>query len=390
MKFKWVKALLWDKNGHFRGKNTEYGVNDFVVLLIWHTFAQIKHEYMSTDEYYIHRCLSLAQLGGYYVAPNPMVGAVLVSEQMKPSGMMQRCIIGEGWHRQYGEAHAEVNCFLDAERRGYTNFRDCTLYVSLEPCSHFGKTPPCARLIIEKGVRRVVAGMRDPNPQVAGKGLKMLQDAGIEVTCGVLEEECRALNKRFLCLHERHRPYVILKWAQSADGFLDRSRTSLKTDGQPVLLSNAVTKQLVHQMRAENMAIMVGTNTAVLDNPRLLTTRWSGRNPIRVVLDRHGRIPADSRIFSMDSETIVYREQTDFPFVLSDLANRGIHSLLVEGGAALLRHILETGLYDEIHVETSHLCLSSGVPAPSIPAGVRREHITQVGTSILCGYLHNP
>lgn len=302
------------------------------------------------------------------MAPNPMVGAVLVRNSDEQ-------ILAEGWHEKYGEGHAEVNCFKHLEESitnhqlPVTNLKDCTLFVSLEPCSHYGKTPPCAKLIIEKGVGRVVVGMLDPNPLVAGKGVQMLRDAGIEVVVGVLETECRELNKRFLCLHEQHRPYVILKWAQTSDGFIDKKRqidTAQHLNGA-LTISTPQTKKLVHKLRAENMAIMVGTNTVLLDNPRLLNTHWEGRNPIRVTLDRHHRIPADARIFSDGIETIVYRERTDWPFVLSDLAARNIHSILVEGGATLLHHILETGVWDEIHVEVApEITIGSGVPAPAI------------------------
>ena len=271
---------------------------------------------------YIAHCIEIARRGEYFVAPNPMVGAVLVRNSDGE-------ILAEGWHERYGEGHAEVNCFKAAESRNteIPEYRNCTLFVSLEPCSHYGKTPPCAKLIIEKGVGRVVVGMLDPNPLVAGKGVQMLRDAGIEVIVGVLEKECRELNKRFLCLHEKHRPYVILKWAQTNDGFIDIKRTN----GSPLKISTPATKEIVHRMRAENMAIMVGTNTVPLDNPRLLNTHWEGRNPIRVTIDRHNRIPADARIFSDESETIVYRECTDWPYILSDLAKRNIHSILVEG-----------------------------------------------------------
>ena len=310
---------------------------------------------------FIARCIEIARRGEYFVAPNPMVGAVLVRNS--------DCIIlAEGWHEKYGEGHAEVNCFKNLEITNHqspiTNLKDCTLFVSLEPCSHYGKTPPCAKLIIEKGVGRVVVGMLDPNPLVAGKGIHMLREAGIEVIVGVMEKECRELNKRFLCLHEKHRPYVILKWAQTADGFIDIRREG----GSPLKISTPATKQIVHRMRAENMAIMVGTNTVLLDNPRLLNTHWEGRNPIRVTLDRHNILPPDARIFSDDSETIVYRNRTDWPFILSDLAGRNIHSILVEGGTTLFRHILETGLWDEIHVEVApELTIGDGVPAPDIP-----------------------
>ena len=305
------------------------------------------------------------------MAPNPMVGAVLVDADGQ--------ILAEGWHEKYGEAHAEVNCFRNYEKTitndqsPITNLKECTLFVSLEPCSHYGKTPPCAKLIIEKGVGRVVVGMLDPNPLVAGKGVQMLRDAGIEVEVGVLEEECRELNKRFLCLHEKHRPYVLLKWAQTADGFVDYNRPigdwSLVNGhlNGALPISTEKTKALVHKMRAENMAIMVGTRTVLLDNPRLLNTHWEGRNPIRVTIDRHHVIPADARILSDEAETIVYREQTDWPFILADLAKRNIHSILVEGGPALLNHILETGLWDEIHIEVApELTIGEGVAAPPV------------------------
>ena len=345
---------------------------------------------------YIAHCVEIARRGEYYVAPNPMVGAVLVRNS-------DGKILAEGWHEQYGGPHAEVNCFRNAEKTLNSQFstlnsqfsilnsqfyKDCTLYVSLEPCSHYGKTPPCARMIIEKGVGRVVVGMRDPNPLVAGNGIRMLREAGIEVVEGVLEQECRELNKRFLCLHEKHRPYVILKWAQTADGFIDGQRDNEQcTKGEhlqgALTISTPATKALVHKMRAENMAIMVGTGTVLADNPRLLTTHWEGRNPIRVTMDRHNRIPHDANIFTTPNSqfstlnsqfyypgidpVIVYRDRTDWAFVLSDLAGRGIHSVLVEGGRRLLEHILATGVWDEIHVEVApELTIGTGVPAPKI------------------------
>ena len=313
---------------------------------------------MTHHEKYIRRCLQLARLGEYYVAPNPMVGAVLV--HVDSAGHDE--IVAEGWHKEYGGPHAEVNCLREAEEKGIVSFEDCTLYVSLEPCSHYGKTPPCARLLIEKKIPRVVIGCMDPNEQVSGRGVRMLHNAGIEVVTGVLEDECRALNKRFMCLHEKHRPYVILKWAQTADGFLDYKERGDK----PLVISNAVTKQLVHQMRAENMAIMVGTRTALLDNPRLLTTRWSGRNPVRVLPDRHHVVPRDFRIFSTESETVVYESNTDWQYILADLAGRGIHSLMVEGGRIWLDTVIESGVWDEMHIEVSPLRIGEGVPAPKI------------------------
>ena len=329
---------------------------------------------MESAKLYIHRCLQLARLGEYYVAPNPMVGAVLVLHNADGD-----VILGEGWHEQYGAPHAEPNCILHAEEAHPEgiDYKQCTLYVSLEPCSHYGKTPPCAELIIRKGIGRVVIGTLDPNPQVAGRGVKMMQDAGIEVLVGVLEAECRELNKRFFCLQEKHRPYVILKWAQTADGYIDwqrgeRQEAKGKEVGEPLVISTPLTKQLVHQQRAENMAIMVGTRTVLLDNPRLLTTHWSGRNPIRITLDRHHILPQESRIFSDESPTIVYSENTDWHYICADLAKRNIHSVLVEGGTTLLQHILDSGIYDEVHIEVSDIPLArtayekpNGVKAPA-------------------------
>lgn len=305
---------------------------------------------MQDFELYIRRCLQLAKLGEYYVAPNPMVGAVLVG-----SGDV---ILGEGWHMQYGDAHAEPNCLRNAEDNHPEgiDYKHCTLYVNLEPCSHYGKTPPCAELIIDKGIGRVVIGCLDPNPQVAGQGVSMLKDAGIKVHVGILEDECRALNKRFICLHENRRPYVILKWAQTADGYIDERRKS----GNPLVISTPLMKQLVHQQRAENMAIMVGTRTVLMDNPRLLTTHWSGRNPIRVTMDRHRILSPDYNIFSSDSETIVYHDNTDWKTMLTDLASRNIHSVLVEGGATFLNSIIASQVYDEVHIEISNEYMGEG------------------------------
>ena len=341
---------------------------------------------------FIAHCIEIARRGEYFVAPNPMVGAVLVGPNTDPSLKGREVILAEGWHEQFGGPHAEVNCFRCAENdvrrtdvRCTKDYKDCTLFVNLEPCSHYGKTPPCAKMIIEKGVGRVVVGMLDPNPLVAGKGVQMLRDAGIDVVVGVMEQECRELNKRFVCLHEKKRPYVVLKWAQTEDGFVDRNRRiedlrfkieDLHLNGA-LAISTEETKKLVHKMRAENMAIMVGTRTVLLDNPRLMNTHWEGRNPIRVTLDRHHVIPSDARIFSDETEgiwqlggikkTIVYRDNTEWEFVLSDLAKRNIHSILVEGGTTLLNHILSTGIWDEIHVEVApELRIGDGVKAPDI------------------------
>ena len=318
---------------------------------------------MLNYETYIYRCLQLARLGEYYVAPNPMVGALIADAEGN--------IVAEGWHRKFGEAHAEVNCFAEYDKRGLTPKGDEVMFVSLEPCSHYGKTPPCADLIIRKGIKHVVVGCLDPNPQVAGNGVRKLREAGIEVTTGILEKECRKLNKRFITLHEKQRPYVILKWAQTADGYLGSKE-------KRVVISNSLTKQVVHKMRAENMSILVGTNTALIDNPKLMNTHWTGRNPVRILLDRHGRVPADYNIFSKDAETIVYRENTDWQFILSDLAKRGIHSILVEGGAMVLNYILSTGIYDEIHIEVNpNMNLGEGIKAPEVQLPKQPDEIIE-------------
>lgn len=307
---------------------------------------------MTTDEKYMRRCLELGQLGCYYVAPNPMVGAVLVSRDGR--------ILAEGWHQAYGGPHAEVNCFAEANALGVSEaaIHEATLYVSLEPCSHYGKTPPCSELIIRKHPARVVAGMADPNPQVSGRGLRMIADAGIDVTCGVLEQECRELNKRFLCLMEKKRPYVILKWAETADGYVDNRTGASDQPASPLIISSPFTKQLVHKMRAENMAILVGANTVKMDHPRLKTTHWAGRDPLRIALDHHPE--------GKDYDGwLVYSEQTDWPYVLQDLASRGVHSILVEGGPTVLNHIIATGIYDEVHVERSNF-RSKGVRSEGV------------------------
>ena len=306
----------------------------------------------------MRRCLDLARLGKYDVAPNPMVGAVLVDE----SGT----ILAEGWHKKFGEAHAERDCIQNFEKSGCSiPYSACTLVVNLEPCSHWGHNPPCCDLIIEKGIKKVIVGCLDPNPLVAGQGLRKLQEAGIEVENNVLEQECKELNKRFMCLYEKKRPYITLKWAQTKDGFLDTIRTD--STHQPLVISTPLTKQLVHKLRAENMGIMVGTNTVVLDNPRLLNTHWCGHHPTRITVDCHHRIPPQSRILTSEAPTIVY-QTSDLSTILADLYDRKIHSILVEGGSRLLQSFIQAGLYDEIHIEESQQTLiQSGVPAPNIP-----------------------
>jgi len=299
---------------------------------------------------YMRRCLQLAAYGKGFVAPNPMVGAVIVHNDR---------IIGEGFHEKYGNPHAEVQAITSVKDEKL--LKDSTLYVNLEPCSHYGKTPPCADLIREKQIPRVVIGQEDPFPKVAGRGIKKLREAGIEVICGILEEECKELNKRYLTYILQHRPYIILKWAQSADGFIDRHRE--ENDGKtPVKFSNTFTQILVHKIRAEEMAIMVGTRTLRLDKPALTVRYWKGNNPIKIT--------ADSRQSLRQQIRILYEQE--------------IQSLMVEGGAKLIQSFINENLWDEIQVEVALFTLQSGVTAP-IPKGVL-ESVQKCENSILFHY----
>jgi len=284
---------------------------------------------------YMRRCLQLAAHGKGFVAPNPMVGAVIVHNER---------IIGEGFHERYGNPHAEVQAITSVSNEKL--LKNSTLYVNLEPCSHYGKTPPCVDLICEKQIPRVIVGHEDPFPEVSGRGLKKLREAGIEVVCGVLEEECKEFNKRYLTYMFQHRPYIILKWAQSADGFMDRHRE--ENDGKaPVKFSNTFTQMLVHKIRAEESAIMVGTRTLRLDKPALTVRYWKGNNPERVTVD--SRQPLQQQIRS--------------------LYERKIQSLMVEGGAKLLQSFLNENLWDEIQVEIASFPLKNGISAPN-PKGI--------------------
>ena len=284
----------------------------------------------SEDEKYMRRALQLARGGREHAAPNPMVGAVVVVDGR---------IIGEGYHRRCGGSHAEVNAIRMAQERG-AEFGDSTIYVTLEPCAHYGKTPPCAQLIIDTGIPRVVVGCRDPFAKVDGLGIKMLRDAGIDVTVGVLEDECIALNRRFMTFHSLRRPFVTLKWAQSSDGYIDRRRE--EGDGQkPVIFSNPRTQQICHRRRAEHDAIVVGWRTNRLDRPSLTTRLWPGDNPLRIVMERQS--PQE---------------------LLDSLFAQGVQSVLVEGGAHTLQAFIDAGLWDEAYVETAPWCLHDGVKAP--------------------------
>lgn len=309
----------------------------------------------------MQRCLQLAKLGAGHVAPNPMVGAVLVYKGR---------IIGEGYHRQYGFAHAEVNCVNSVKEEDKPLIPASTIYVSLEPCAHHGKTPPCANLIVAKGIKEVVIGCVDTFSKVSGKGIEILKNAGIQVRTGILERECRELNSRFFTFHEQKRPYIILKWAQSPAGFI------APADGKPVRISNAFSDRLVHRWRSEEMSILVGTTTALTDNPRLNNRLWTGKDPIRLVIDRTLKIPRNYHLWK--GNTLFFTEvqdeqketiQVDFqqpllPQIMQHLHERSIQSVLVEGGANTLQQFISAGLWDEARIIAGTTQFPDGLPAP--------------------------
>ena len=285
---------------------------------------------MTEDEKYMHRCIQLAHNGQQNAKPNPMVGAMIVSADGR--------IIGEGYHVRGGEGHAEVNAFASVRSEDERLLSGATMYVSLEPCSHYGKTPPCADLIIKKGVRRVVVGCIDEFAEVQGRGIQKLRDAGITVEVGVLEKECKELNRRFFTFHRDKRPYIILKWAQTANGFID-------DHFKPVQISNDFTKMLSHKLRAEEDAILVGRVTEERDHPQLTVRDWRGPDPKRLVIDR------------------------SHPLNLESLHAHNIQSLIVEGGAQTLNSFLKKSLWDEIRVETNlSMAVTEGTRAPQLPA----------------------
>lgn len=309
--------------------------------------------------------MELAGWGLGSVSPNPMVGCVIVHDDQ---------IIGEGWHRKFGGPHAEVHAINQVADSSL--LPASTVYVNLEPCSHFGKTPPCADLLVEKQVKRVVIANRDPNPQVAGRGIDRLRSAGVEVTEGLLEKEGRWLNRRFFINMERQMPYVILKWAESADGFMASSSRA------PVWISNERSRQRVHQWRAEEDAVLVGAGTAQSDNPRLNVRDWTGRNPVRVVFDPNLRLPSGLHLFDGSQSTLCYNhlrtetkpgvafiqvsEQDFLSGVMADLLKRNIGSVMVEGGPYTLQKFLEAGLWHEARVFRSKQTLTDGVAAPRL------------------------
>jgi diaminohydroxyphosphoribosylaminopyrimidine deaminase / 5-amino-6-(5-phosphoribosylamino)uracil reductase len=344
---------------------------------------------MTPHEVYMHRCLELAQLGAGNVAPNPMVGAVLVCNEK---------IIGEGYHEQYGKAHAEPNCIASVRDEDKHLIDQSTLYVSLEPCAHFGKTPPCADLIIERKIPKVVVGCRDPFVEVNGKGIEKLKDAGIEVEVGILEEECKELNKRFFTFHTQHRPFVILKWAQTLDNKIAGPHLTSPNAAARLLITKEHTNRIVHKWRSEEMAIAVGTNTALFDDPELTTRLSPGKNPIRIVVDMDLRLPKTLKLFDSKTPTIVfntkehslplekisidelrrigtaYYQVTEDVSLIDQMMNAlyrmNIQSVLVEGGAYLLQSFIDEEMWEEARVITNEqLSIGAGMPAPILKDG---------------------
>lgn len=313
---------------------------------------------MNSNEKYIKRCIELAKNGLGTTYPNPLVGSVIVYNNE---------IIGEGWHRKSGEPHAEVNAVNSVKDKSL--LPKSTIYVSLEPCSHFGKTPPCCDLIIAHKIQNVVIGTIDPFAKVAGNGIKKLIEAGKNVTVGVHEDECNELNKRFFTFHNKKRPYIILKWAESLDGFI---APSSKENQKPVWITNEYSRQLVHKWRSEEQAILVGTTTVIDDNPSLTTRDWSGNHPIRIVLDQNNRIPKENHIFDNQAKTILLsNNEIDYSKnigaqIADYLFNLNVQSVIIEGGRQTLQTFIDENIWDEARVFKGSSSFKTGTKAPII------------------------
>ena len=333
-------------------------------------------------ETYMKRCIDLALQGLGDTAPNPMVGAVIVHNGM---------VIGEGFHEKFGNPHAEVNALNSVADQSL--LKNSIMYVNLEPCSHTGKTPPCADRIIGSGIPQVIAGIIDPNPLVAGKGFGKLRAAGIHVITDVLRDECIDLNRRFITFHVKKRPYIILKWAQTSDNFIDVLRGQPDIQ-QPTWISNEVSRMVVHKWRSEEQAILVGTRTALMDNPRLNVREWPGKSPVRLVIDRNLKLPKTLNVFDNQSPTIIFNsvldkqeDQTSYVSInfdgkflqdmLTFLHEKGIQSVLVEGGRMLLESFIQGNLWDEARVFKGTRKFGAGITAPSIPVVQPEEYFIQ-------------
>lgn len=343
---------------------------------------------LATDihNFYMLRCLQLAGLGLGNVAPNPMVGSVVVYNQQ---------IIGEGYHQQFGKPHAEVNAIASVSKQNL--LEQATLYVNLEPCSHFGKTPPCADLIIEKKIPKVVIGSYDPNPLVSGKGIERLRRAGVEVITDIMKAESDFLNRRFMTFHIKHRPYIILKWAESTDGFMGLNEPT------QFWFTGSESKKLTHKWRTEEPGILVGKNTVSIDDAELTARLWPGKNPIRIVIDRNLQLPQTKKIFNNQAATLVFNQiksetngknqfiKIDFSAnvlkqVLHYLFQNSIQSIIVEGGAETLTHFIAGNLWDEARVFTSTHQLGAGKKSPSFN-GLKTEE-SKIETDFLKTYIN--
>jgi diaminohydroxyphosphoribosylaminopyrimidine deaminase/5-amino-6-(5-phosphoribosylamino)uracil reductase len=322
---------------------------------------------LTIDEQYMHRCLQLAKFGARDIAPNPMVGAVLVYENR---------ILGEGYHQKYGGPHAEVNCINSVKENGKSLIEKSILFVSLEPCNHFGKTPPCSDLIIKNKIPKVIIGCQDIYKEVSGKGILKLQNAGVEVITGVLEKECMELNKRFFTFHQKRRPYIILKWAQTLNG-------KIGDENKRIFISNEYSNRLVHKWRSEEAAILVGTNTALKDDPSLTVRLWQGKNPVRIVIDKYLKLSDSLKLFNADSKTIIYNliknsvnknlvyiklKEEDFLSELMDsLFENNIQSVIIEGGPKTLQSFIDKDLWDEARVITNEeMIIENGISSPEV------------------------
>ncbi|MBW7870891.1 MAG: bifunctional diaminohydroxyphosphoribosylaminopyrimidine deaminase/5-amino-6-(5-phosphoribosylamino)uracil reductase RibD [Flavobacteriia bacterium] len=319
---------------------------------------------MDFDELMMKRCIELAENGLGMTYPNPVVGCVIVRNGR---------IISEGWHQKAGEAHAEVNAVNKIKDKEI--LKECEIYVSLEPCSHFGKTPPCSDMIVRYGFKRVIVGISDPNSKVNGQGIERMRDAGIEVKVGVLENECAELNKRFFCFHQNKRPYIILKWAQTADGFMAAENHVQKW------ITNQYSKQLVHLWRSQEQSVLVGYNTAKIDNPQLNLRLWSGNQPVRAVIDRDLSLDSKLHLFDGSQQTIIFSDKEDSSrpdviqlkfdenleeSILEELYKSGLQSVIIEGGRKTLDRFISNGLWDEARIFSSSENWVSGIKAPLI------------------------
>ncbi|NAY90695.1 bifunctional diaminohydroxyphosphoribosylaminopyrimidine deaminase/5-amino-6-(5-phosphoribosylamino)uracil reductase RibD [Muricauda sp. JGD-17] len=350
---------------------------------------------MKIHQKYILRCLELGKKGLGTTAPNPMVGCVIVCDEK---------IIGEGFTSPYGGLHAEVNAINAVKNKSL--LLKSTLYVSLEPCSHHGKTPPCSDLLIKHKIPRVVIGIEDPHEKVAGKGIKRLKEAGCDVTVGVLVHACRQHHKRFLCYHEKKRPYIILKWAETQDGFIAVESDQRVSIPEPFWISNRFSKQRVHQWRSEERAILVGTETVLKDNPKLSTRDWAGKSPIRIILDRNLRIPPSFHVFDRSTKTLVLTQITDASKYINNidyevidfskpmareickiLYRYGITSMILEGGSKTLQTFISEGLWDEARIFKGAMHFERGLAAPKISGKLRST--SPILTDTLFIYTHD-